>query len=70
MRGKTADEVDLNRGIHQVMMLVAPFLRDAELITSTRSHGGHGAPNARRRNASIRNDTFSDCGLAAHGGRA
>lgn len=29
--GKThADEVDLNRGIHQVMMLVAPFLRDAE----------------------------------------
>jgi AcrR family transcriptional regulator len=25
-----ADEADLNRGIHQVMMLVAPFLRDAE----------------------------------------
>lgn len=25
-----ADEADLNRGIHQVMMLIAPFLRDAE----------------------------------------
>jgi len=25
-----AGEADLNRGIHQVMMLVAPFLRDAE----------------------------------------
>ncbi len=25
-----ADESDLNRGIHQVMMLIAPFLRDAE----------------------------------------
>ncbi len=24
------DETDLNRGIHQVMMLIAPFLRDAE----------------------------------------
>ena len=25
-----SEETDLNRGIHQVMMLVAPFLRDAE----------------------------------------
>jgi hypothetical protein len=27
-----ADEADLNRGIHQVMMLIAPFLRDAERV--------------------------------------
>ena len=26
----SSEEADLNRGIHQVMMLVAPFLRDAE----------------------------------------
>jgi hypothetical protein len=29
--GRTeAGEADLNRGIHRVMMLIAPFLRDAE----------------------------------------
>ena len=27
-----AGEADLNRGIHQVMMLIAPFLRDAERL--------------------------------------
>ncbi|MEP7042115.1 MAG: TetR/AcrR family transcriptional regulator [Dokdonella sp.] len=32
VRGGTAhaDEADLNRGIHQVMMLISPFLREAE----------------------------------------
>ena len=43
VRGGKADagEADLNRGIHRVMMLIAPFLRDAERVhlnTLTRAY--------------------------------